>query len=296
MQRPRKSLMRSLLIFTAGAMLSGGIAVAVGASADDQIQQTSESAGTPILGIRPTGVGLPLVGAHGTVGAGDYADALKTYHDSGEYMRDVGAVDSRAASYLTDRLRRLAEAKQVCKKRKAKKRKTKKGKAKKRKRKRKCKQLQPGKVNPAMVLDIDETSLSNYSFLALTNFTNTTGQLALAVAASNTPALGPTLDLYRLAKSRGVAVFFITGRPEGIPGVRSQTEANLTSAGYSNWDGLILNQEVGGPAIPYKSGVRAELEAKGFRIIVNVGDQESDLAGGHAERGFKLPNPYYFIE
>lgn len=33
----------------------------------------------------------------------------------------------------------------------------------------------------------------------------------------------------------------------------------------------------------------------GFRIIVNVGDQESDLAGGHAERAFKLPNPFYII-
>jgi hypothetical protein len=26
-----------------------------------------------------------------------------------------------------------------------------------------------------------------------------------------------------------------------------------------------------------------------------VGDQPSDLAGGHAERGFLLPDPYYRI-
>jgi hypothetical protein len=28
---------------------------------------------------------------------------------------------------------------------------------------------------------------------------------------------------------------------------------------------------------------------------VNVGDQESDLQGGHVVRAFKLPNPFYFI-
>ena len=33
----------------------------------------------------------------------------------------------------------------------------------------------------------------------------------------------------------------------------------------------------------------------GFTILVNVGDQDSDLAGGHAVRPFKLPNPMYYI-
>jgi len=33
----------------------------------------------------------------------------------------------------------------------------------------------------------------------------------------------------------------------------------------------------------------------GVTIIVNVGDQESDLAGSHAERTFKVPNPFYFV-
>ena len=30
-------------------------------------------------------------------------------------------------------------------------------------------------------------------------------------------------------------------------------------------------------------------------ILVNIGDQQSDLAGGHARRAFKLPSPFYFI-
>jgi hypothetical protein len=31
-------------------------------------------------------------------------------------------------------------------------------------------------------------------------------------------------------------------------------------------------------------------------IIANLGDQFSDLAGGYAERTFKLPNPFYSID
>jgi len=30
------------------------------------------------------------------------------------------------------------------------------------------------------------------------------------------------------------------------------------------------------------------------RLIANIGDRDSDLAGGHAERAFKLPDPFYF--
>jgi hypothetical protein len=33
------------------------------------------------------------------------------------------------------------------------------------------------------------------------------------------------------------------------------------------------------------------MEERGFTIVANIGDQASDLANGHAERAFKLPNP-----
>jgi hypothetical protein len=32
-----------------------------------------------------------------------------------------------------------------------------------------------------------------------------------------------------------------------------------------------------------------------YRIVANVGDQYSDLAGGHEDIGFKLTNPFYFL-
>ncbi|HET6474063.1 MAG TPA: HAD family acid phosphatase, partial [Pseudomonadales bacterium] len=86
--------------------------------------------------------------------------------------------------------------------------------------------------------------------------------------------------------------FFITARSENE---RAWTENGLKKAGYANWDGLVL-RNVGGASGPYKTAARAAIEAQGYTIIANVGDQESDLANGHAERVFKLDNPYYFVE
>jgi hypothetical protein len=50
-----------------------------------------------------------------------------------------------------------------------------------------------------------------------------------------------------------------------------------------------------GPAADFKAPERGKIEAQGYNIIANVGDQPSDLSGGHAERAFQLPNPFYRI-
>ena len=43
----------------------------------------------------------------------------------------------------------------------------------------------------------------------------------------------------------------------------------------------------------FKTAERARLVAQGYTIVANLGDQESDLVGGYAERTFKLPDPFY---
>jgi hypothetical protein len=263
----RRRTLTHLAVFAVGVTV-GAVGLVAGAGG---LVKTSQSDGTPIHSVRPTGVGLPLVGAHGTVGAGDYASPLRSYHDSGAYAKDQRTVGRRARRYLLDRVHDL--------------------------RSRPCRDT--GKracapFKPALVLDIDETSLNNYRYLQATDFTNTVGALALAVVNADTPAIRPTLTLFNAAREHRVAVFFVTGRPDNIPGVRSQTVANLRSAGYQGWSGLSLNPG-GLETVPYKSGERAKIEGRGYRIVANVGDQESDLQGGHADRAFKLPNPFYFI-
>src|ERR1700712_4431215 len=48
-------------------------------------------------------------------------------------------------------------------------------------------------------------------------------------------------------------------------------------------------------AVDFKTPVRAQIEKDGYTIIVNIGDQPSDLLGGHAEKCFLLPDPFYRV-
>ncbi|GAA4027149.1 HAD family acid phosphatase [Allokutzneria multivorans] len=122
----------------------------------------------------------------------------------------------------------------------------------------------------AITLDIDNTTLETAYNPALT-----------------TPAIKSMLKAVRLAKSKGAAVFFVTNRPEvlGLP-----TKANLVDVDYPV-DGLYLrpwfNFE---PTEKVKTDARKAIEAKGYTIVANVGNNTWDLAGGHAERTFKLPD------
>ena len=92
----------------------------------------------------------------------------------------------------------------------------------------------------------------------------------------------------------GVPVFFITGRHERL---RAATEKNLKDVGYQQWARLFMkpNDYDRKSVIPFKSGARKQIEDEGYTIVVNVGDQYSDLAGGYSERVYKLPDPFYYI-
>ncbi|MET7443286.1 HAD family acid phosphatase, partial [Streptomyces sp. NPDC005568] len=103
-----------------------------------------------------------------------------------------------------------------------------------------------------------------------------------------TPALKASLALARYAHERGAAVFFVTARP-GI--IAAETKWNLKAVGYPV-DGLHVRSlpDLFDEVSAYKTGRRAAIEAQGYTIIANVGNNTSDLVGGHAERTFKLPD------
>ncbi|CAM02510.1 5'-nucleotidase (lipoprotein e(P4) family) [Saccharopolyspora erythraea NRRL 2338] len=183
--------------------------------------------------------------------------SISEYHDSGRWDADIARADQRAREYLE---RRLAE----------------------------------GVPNPAIVLDIDETSLSTYGYEAEHDFGYMPEEFDRYVLDRAPTAIPATRDLVGYAHSRGVAVFFVTGRRED-PRMREATAQDLREEGYPQPAGLFLRPEGDHDpsVVPYKSGAREGIEQQGYRIVLNVGDQDADLAGGHAERGVKLPNPIY---
>jgi predicted secreted acid phosphatase len=148
----------------------------------------------------------------------------------------------------------------------------------------------------AIVLDIDETALSNWAVELHDDFGYVPADSNSCVVFRCGKAIPSTLRIFREAVKDKVAVFFITGRPEGQ---RGDTAANLKTEGYNSWEGLYLRPEdhpKDQTVSQYKSGDRAKIIAQGYRIILNVGDQMSDLAGEpQAEHSVKLPNPFYFI-
>jgi len=129
----------------------------------------------------------------------------------------------------------------------------------------------PSGERPAIVLDIDNTSLeSHYK------------------GGYPTPATPQVLALAEYAHTHGAEVFFISARPEII---NDATSYNLDNVGYPV-DSLYgrsvywLTQ----PVQDFKTMVRKNLTAEGYTIVANIGNNTTDLAGGYAEATFKLPD------
>lgn len=147
----------------------------------------------------------------------------------------------------------------------------------------------------AMVLDIDETSLSSYCEMSREDYGYISGMNNEWIAAANAPVIPGTLRLFDQAKAEGVDVFFITGR---VDEQRAATVKNLEAAGYKGWKGLSLRvgTQKSMATVEYKSEERRRIVARGYRIVLSVGDQWSDLNGDpRAEVSVKLPNPFYYL-
>jgi putative acid phosphatase of HAD superfamily subfamily IIIB len=146
---------------------------------------------------------------------------------------------------------------------------------------------------PALVLDLDETALSNWENIRRTDFGFSHDEYLAWEKEAKATAIPPVLELFQFAKGHGVATIFITGRSESE---RAWTAKDLESAGYQGWTVLVMRQADSPKlAAQFKSAERKKLRAQGYLIVENVGDQESDLAGDPALATFKLPNPFYLV-
>jgi acid phosphatase len=195
-----------------------------------------------------------LVRAREPANLGPHKAEIRAYVKSGEYERDIAAVAATAGTWLEQRVKQGG-----------------------------------GKL--AIVFDLDETLLSNWEEIDRRDLGMERTAFAAWFNATKCPAIEPVREVYRVARTLGVEVVFLTGRPERF---RAATEKNLQAIGCGDFAKLICKpNDFQGTAEKYKTAERARLEAGGVVIIANLGDQESDLAGGHAERTFKLPNPFY---
>jgi len=212
---------------------------------------------------------LPTLGPMQPPNLGDLKTVLVRYHDSGQWAAEQARVARDAERWLVARVA-MGKGQKL-----------------------------------AAVFDIDETSLANYPALKRDDFgfildgpCTPAGKDACGmrawIAQGRDAAIPGTLALYKRARSLGVAVFFITGRNESL---RAGTVKNLRAVGYEGWAALLMEPRGAHykSAADFKAPHRAAIEKQGYKIILNIGDQPSDLAGGYAEKTVLLPNPYYRI-
>lgn len=148
---------------------------------------------------------------------------------------------------------------------------------------------------PAVVFDIDETALSNWEFIEISDFGYNQGRYKLWENSARDSAIKPIKELYDLARKKSFAIFFISGRREVQ---RDPVELNLRNVGFTEWQGVFLKpmDYHGGHARDFKSRWRAHIQSLGYTIVLNIGDQQSDLEGDpHAIYDVKIANPAYFI-
>lgn len=223
--------------------------------------------GTNVPGSARADGSLLLTSPSQPANVGDAMLAAANYHDSGDYDRDLAAVAKQAGDWVVKRAMEVPR--------------------------------------PALVLDIDETALANWEVITRDNFGRPIGGACdIAIDGpcgwaawdqlAKDPAIDPVLEVFRQARTAKVAVFFITGRPEDQ---RQATKQNLQSAGYAGYEQLYMVRPGAkyASAADFKAPIRAEIEKAGYTIIANIGDQPSDLFGGHAEKLFLLPNPFYRV-
>lgn len=164
---------------------------------------------------------------------------------------------------------------------------------------------------PAIVLDVDDTALLSFDYEKSTNYTYDNDTWDAYVKAAERPAVFGMPELVAYAKDKGVEVFFLTGLSESQ---REGAVTNLAKAGYdtrldkkhvftkdkTNPPGYL--SDCATPAkwecttVQFKEGTRQHIESTGHDIVGSFGDQVSDLAGGYADKTYKLPNPTYFVE
>ncbi len=186
--------------------------------------------------------------------------AVREYHASGSYHRDVKRVAGWANAWLEQR----------------------------------AEQRQAGE-RLAVVFDVDETVLSNYPNMVDRDFGYVPSEWTKWVDEAAAPPIKPMRDVYRTARRLGIEVIFLTGRTE--PEERAGTIKNLAEVGMGDYALIVFKgaTDTAPTAAERKRLRRIQFEEAGWTIIASLGDQGSDLAGGHAERIFKLPNPFYKV-
>ncbi len=151
---------------------------------------------------------------------------------------------------------------------------------------------QPQKL--AVVFDIDETLLSNAASIQSLDFGGNAALFHAHERKANAARIASTGAIFDYARQHGVAIFLVTGRSYKM---QLPTIKNLKKQGLVGYQKLIMWPRDSMTSVgQYKAHARCQILQQGYHIVLNVGDQWSDMdVRCLGEMPVKLPNPFYFI-
>jgi HAD superfamily, subfamily IIIB (Acid phosphatase) len=267
----RRAVLSAVSVLALGGLVSGGSLGAADATDHSRAVPAPPAAPTSADQIQNLDqVRTAIKGYYGDTVVG--ADHLPS--PTGAYAHEVAGIEAQAKHYLTVRL--LTEHRHGPK--------------------------------PAIILDVDDTSLNTYNYEIFSSFVFNPATNADFVNGQRFIEVFGMPALANWANAHGITVFFLTGRNHTQ---RDGTAGNLQKVGFTvpvDEAHLYLKYVAADPSFPdylpcaptctttdYKSLTRQHIESLGYDIVANFGDQFSDLNGGFADRVFKMPNPMYFL-
>lgn len=151
--------------------------------------------------------------------------------------------------------------------------------------------LKDHSMKPAVVIDIDETILSNYQYILDNGSLDDLKHFCAWQSLGLCLPIEPVVDFYHWLINHKFHVFFVTARNFDL---KVATYENLAKIGVTNWTDIFFRDEKIWPSTKlYKASKRRDIFSNGYQILLNIGDQPTDFEGGFSEHHLQIPNPFY---
>jgi hypothetical protein len=164
----------------------------------------------------------------------------------------------------------------------------------------------PADGKPVLLLDVDDTTLNTYNYEASNDFAYDREEAEAYVKDHIMDPVFGMPALAQWAEDHGAEILYLSGRPENQ---RVYTARDLVEDGYPDVrpNRLIMRNrenpppylefcEPGCTTVQFRSGTRKYLESNGYDILLDIADQDNEVAGGYADHHLKLPNPMYYLQ
>jgi predicted secreted acid phosphatase len=141
-----------------------------------------------------------------------------------------------------------------------------------------------------VIIDIDETLLSNLTYIKEQENLNDVDQLCAWQSQGLCQPIQPMVDLYLWLLQKPVEVVFITARALDL----EKATLNNFNQCQLPLSKTIFRDPLKWP-VPkkFKTEQRRLISEAGSDIILNIGDQPTDFEGGYWKQALKVHNPFY---